>query len=42
MKKVSKPRDTPEQRAEMQQLRRLTRTKRVPNKKKNWTPKIDD
>lgn len=39
MKKV---RDTPEQRAEMQQLRRLTRTKRVPNKKKDWKPKIDD
>ncbi len=39
MKKV---RDTPEQRAEMQQLRRLTRTKRVPNKKKDWKPEIDD
>jgi len=35
MKKI---RDTQKQRAEMQQLRRLTRTRVKPNKKKDWAP----
>jgi hypothetical protein len=35
---TSRPRDTREQRAEMQQLRRLTCVRRVPNKKKDYKP----
>jgi len=42
MKKISRPRDSPEQRREMQQVRRLTRTTRLPNKKKDWKPKINE